>query len=443
MYCKFCSTQIDDDSLFCESCGRQVHAIPDRVRKAHPQRKGRYRKRKKAVCLRTGKLLVVFMLIIVTFFICSTLFSGQTDPEEKNYISLVQDGYLGEFTDITVKEILDGYYGMLYEQEEWDSGETDSGSTIVQAKYYDEGMEEDATTIQFTMLNEECFKITAFIDPLNPVEKATDLLATMNYNYLLAYLAENRSVAGDIHAEKDLIDRLRQISGSSVQFGAAAEYKGNRATICETDGQMPLDISVAMLLDNYGLLDISYYSGNATEPSAGEGYSATAPQGTVETDPVEPSTESSMMPWTETKEFGDFWEKYTTCYDPMAGQYVGPVVDGRTLTFGVTALEDTDGNRVFLLSYSLGGKIVEYDGEYYEVADFVEFPSGYYNFTNRSATVVFTIDKYYPEYIGNFVINLQYTPSGTEYSIYADIPGILDTNGETWIVEHISDTGYE
>ena len=84
MYCKFCSTQIDDDSLFCESCGRQVHAIPDRVRKAHPQRKGRYRKRKKAVCLRTGKLLVVFMLIIVTFFICSTLFSGQTDPEEKN-----------------------------------------------------------------------------------------------------------------------------------------------------------------------------------------------------------------------------------------------------------------------------------------------------------------------------------------------------------------------
>ena len=88
-------------------------------------------------------------------------------------------------------------------------------------------MEDDATTIQFTMLNEDCFKITAFVDPLNPVEKATDLLAAMNYNYLLAYMGENRSVAGDTLAEKDFIARLGQISGSAVQYGASADYSGN------------------------------------------------------------------------------------------------------------------------------------------------------------------------------------------------------------------------
>lgn len=281
MYCEFCGSRIEDDSLFCESCGKSVNAAPERTRKAQPQRKGRYHKKKKSAGLRIGKLLVAIVLIAVAVVACSSLFSGQTDSEEVNYISLVQNGYLGEYTDITVKEILDSHYGMLYENEEWDSGETDSGSIIVQARYYDEGMEEDATTIQFTMLNEECFKITAFVDPLNPVEKATDLLAVMNYNYLMTYIAENRSVAGDPLAEKDFIARLGQISGSAVQYGASAEYSGDRAAICEIDGQTPLDVSVTMQLDSYGLLDMSYYWGTdvleQTSPSEPEETEATIP----------------------------------------------------------------------------------------------------------------------------------------------------------------------
>lgn len=170
---------------------------------------------------------------------------------------------------------------------------------------------------------------------------------------------------------------------------------------------------------------------------------ATEPPETVVTEPTEPSTESNRAPWTETDEFWDFWGKYTVCYDPMAGQYIGPVVDGRTLNFSITALEDADGNRVFLLSYPLGGTIIESDGEYFEVADFVEFPTENHSFTNRSAMAVFTIDEYYPEYSGDFVVNLQYTPTGIEYSIYANIPGVLDTKGEMWIVDNVSDPEYE
>lgn len=186
------------------------------------------------------KPFVAVLVFALIGFIVAAIFSGLPDVEAENNVALVQNGYLGQYTDITVQEILDSNYGMLYENEEWESGATDSGEVIVQVKYYNEGMEDDATTIQFTMLNEECFEITAFVDPLNPVEKPTDLLAAMNYNYLLAYVAENRSVAGDPLAEMELITRLMQISGSAVQYGASSDYSGDRGTICEIDGQTSL-----------------------------------------------------------------------------------------------------------------------------------------------------------------------------------------------------------
>ena len=281
MYCEFCGSQLEENAAFCNMCGKSVDEIPGRARRVQPQRKGRYQKKKKNVRSKIGKLLVVIVLVLVAIFAFSLLFSEQTDSEEKNYTSLVQNGYLGEYTDITVKEILDSFYGMLYEHEEWDSGETDSGSIIVQARYYDEDMEDNATTIQFTMLNEECFKITAFVDPLTPVEKATDLLAAMNYNYVLAYVAKSRSVVDDPLAEKDFIARLEQISGSAVQYGASAEYGGNRASICEIEGKTPLGVNVAMLLDNYGLLDMSHYWETnvleQTSPTKSEETEATLP----------------------------------------------------------------------------------------------------------------------------------------------------------------------
>ena len=214
------------------------------------------RRKPRTSVLRVCSLAMVVAVVLGAVYIFAN--SGNSTPDT---IAIVQNGYLGEYTDISVKEILDSYYGMLYENEEWDGGTTDSGSVIVQAKYFDEGMEEDATTIQFTMLNEECFKISAFVDPLNPVEKATDMLAAMNYNYVLAYVAENQSVVGDPLAENDFITRISESSGSAVQYGASADYSGNRATICELEGKAPLDVSVAMLLDNYGLLDMSYYWG--------------------------------------------------------------------------------------------------------------------------------------------------------------------------------------
>ena len=430
MYCEFCGSRIADDSLFCESCGRPVDILPDRVQKAQTQGNTRYRKKEKTAGLKIGKLLVAIALIAVTIFACSFLFSEKTDLEE-NDISLVQNGYLGEYTDITVKEILDSYYGMLYEKEEWDSGETDSGTKIVQAKYYDEGMEEDATTIQLTMLNEECFKITAFVDPLNPVEKTTDLLAAMNYNYLLAYMAENRSVAGDILAEKDFIARLGQISGSAVQYGASAEYSGNRAAICEIDGSAPLDVSVAMLLDNYGLLDMSYYSTDIDFPAieSTEDNASTSNEASIVASGFEGIDEKNVII------SDNFWNNHSACSDPMAGEFFNYEHD---MMFWVYAGETPNGDISYLLEYTLGGETVEADGEVWESIITAIIPSSEVIIANKSSSIIFDIGAYHPQYSGTFIFDMYYTGDGTEYTVCADIPGIIDTNGNSVSIEVIS-----
>ena len=259
MFCKYCGNEIDKNTAFCDKCGKPVYGEGREKKRTATQVKGKYRRKRKSRIMPILCVIGIAILCVGIVGFGMSMMNSTGEDSSFDTIAIVQNGYLGEYTDITVKEILDSYYGMLYENEEWDGGTTDSGTVIVQARYYAEGMEDDAMTIQFTMLNEECFKITAFVDPLNPVEKATDLLAAMNYNYLIAYMGENRAVAGDSVAEKEFIARLDQISGSAVQYGAAAEYSGNRAAICEIDGQTPLDVSVAMLLDNYGLLDMSYY----------------------------------------------------------------------------------------------------------------------------------------------------------------------------------------
>ena len=257
MFCKYCGNQIEEDAAFCNVCGKPVSRNHRESTGKSTHTRGKYQRKEKH--RRVSKLCVIG-IVILCIGVCGLGF-GLMNSVGEDSIATVQNGYLGEYTDITVKEILYWCYGMLHEKEEWDGGITDSGSEIVQVKYYDEGMEEDATTIQFTMLNEQCFKITAFVDPMNPVEKPTDLLATMNYNYLTAYMGIHRSVAGDLSAEKDLVARLGQISGSAVAYGASADYSGDRTALCEIDGQTPLNVDVAMLLDSYGLFDMSYYSG--------------------------------------------------------------------------------------------------------------------------------------------------------------------------------------
>lgn len=207
-------------------------------------------------------------------------------------VETVQTGYLGEYTDITVQELFDGYYQtMLGCESAWDGGETEEGKQIVQVTYSSENM--DSTTIQFTMLDDQVFKITALVDPLFAIDQASDLSAALNNIYLMLYMSQHESEAGDANFEQALVDRLDQVSGSAVLYGASADYAGDRSELCTLFGDSPLEVSVPWMLDAYGYFDMTNYASNTSDAVA---------EDTPDEDYIFPSdrqyiTEADMANW--------------------------------------------------------------------------------------------------------------------------------------------------
>ena len=194
MYCKYCGAVIDDDAEFCFKCGKPQHAVKNSnaaqqshvrkdIRRADPQtRKGtnprqpvynqpasyydpnmqcefqprtpqrngrRYQKKKKKHVL---PIIITILLLLAVIIGTVLFFRPVHDEETDNAIAVIQNGYLGEYTDITVKELLDYNYGPRYEQNIWDGGYNDKDELIVEAKYYNS--DKDATRIQFTIVNQ-------------------------------------------------------------------------------------------------------------------------------------------------------------------------------------------------------------------------------------------------------------------------------------------------
>lgn len=290
LYCKYCGERLEPGSAFCVKCGKPLRPqnnpaggqnrpqAPREDNRSKPFGKeesftyesrrpaprssskgGKFAQKRsspRAPILRIVGVIALCTVLVVGAF---ALIGNLGEPSTKKNIKTVQNGYLGEFTNLTVKEILDNSCGMMYEDSVWDGGETDSGKKIVQVKFFNESFETDPMVIQFTMLDRDCFKITSYVDPISPIEKSTDLFAEMNWNYLTAYLGQDETIVGNKAKEYSFFQHLDQISGSAVQYGAAANYHGDRAKLCELDNEKPLEVSVAMLIDNYGLMDMSYY----------------------------------------------------------------------------------------------------------------------------------------------------------------------------------------
>lgn len=299
MFCPNCGTQIEDNTAFCPTCGTPLKKKTDAAQPAtmagddpgvdsanNNGNKARKKNAKKKWFIIGG---VTVILIIVACLMASP--SGSTSVERN--IQTVQTGYLGEYTDITVQELFDGYYQtMLGCEAAWDGGETEEGKQIVQVTYSSADM--DDTTIQFTMLNDQVFEVTAFVDPLLTIEQATDLPAELNYIYLLLYTSQHESEVGNANFEQALVDRLDQISGSAVLYGASADYTGDRSELCTLFGDSPLEVSVPWMLDAYGYFDMSYYMNDISAPAETEE--------TTDDDYIFPSdrqyiTEADMTGW--------------------------------------------------------------------------------------------------------------------------------------------------
>lgn len=142
-----------------------------------------------------GISILIFAVLMLT---CITSCS---DDSADKAIETVKTGYLSEYTDMTVSEFLEGYYGLMYDEIEWDGGTTDSDKLLVQVKFSDTNEIFDPTTIQFTMLDEECFEVTAMVDPSMSTKKPTDVAALLNNAYYMQYVLQHEQMVGNFDAE--------------------------------------------------------------------------------------------------------------------------------------------------------------------------------------------------------------------------------------------------
>lgn len=220
---------------------------------------------KKTYCI----LFVVVTILIVM------LFAGCSDSDKDDCEAVVRDGYLGEYTDITVSELLDFSYGKLFDNKEWDSGTTDDDKTIVQVKYSNNS-NDDSLTIQFTLKSDDIFKITGFVDTTKENMSLSDIMAELNEAYLLSYISKTNIIPNS-DIENALLNRLNSIPASAVLFGAKANYEGDRGEICRIYGESPIEVSVTELLDLYGIIDLSLYDfnelPNQNQTNSGEDFS--------------------------------------------------------------------------------------------------------------------------------------------------------------------------
>ena len=315
MFCPNCGTEIKEKKTFCPKCGSPlgVEAVQEDTKTVEaaastenvhenvippqgapvPSHQGG---KKKFIIGGIGAVVLMLSAVMIGTSGGNT---GSTSTD--TYIETVQNGYLGEFTDMTVQELLSSYYeDQLGCTAEWDGGENDDGQQIVEVKYTDETVGD--TTIQFKMLDEQVFKISAFHDPNTEIEKASDLAAELNSLYFMAYTTKHETELDSAEKMKAFIDQLDQISGSAVLYGAAANYTGDRAQLCTLFGEDALETSVSWLLDAYGYLDMSDYMQQDTADTTAAESASTAD--TSSADYIFPSdrqyiSEADMAGWNQ------------------------------------------------------------------------------------------------------------------------------------------------
>lgn len=281
MYCPNCGTEFDNNMNFCPNCGAKRPQPKSAVENSPHQQQDALShevitnmqsdassnhskdsispKKKRKLPLIAGILCIVVIACIAV----AVLSRGGNSSE----ISTVQNGYLGEFTNMTVKEILDGYYmdTLNYEEGIWDSGITDDGTTIVQVEYTNETL--GTVTIQFSLQDEDCFKVTALEDPMENIQNASDLLTILNKFYIVSYESQ--------YSQDELVEKgpelwayLDTVNAASVRYGAASDYTENRAELHRLFGDAALDMSTAELLEIYGITPSITENATSDEPSS-------------------------------------------------------------------------------------------------------------------------------------------------------------------------------
>ena len=184
------------------------------------------------------------LIVLMTFCSCSS-----SSASDNSYIDVIKNGYLGEFDDVTVDEMLTNYLSVFYDSLTWDVGTTNDNKVIVQlhASAVDKELKFDDTDIQFTFLDNDVFQVSGLKDGtlLTEDTKASDVAYFMDAVYLNYYM---KKINPDENAYSE---RLNSINATSCLYGASASYDGDRKKLYELFEDKPMDMTAFGLINYY------------------------------------------------------------------------------------------------------------------------------------------------------------------------------------------------
>lgn len=207
-------------------------------------------------------VIVVLAILVVVFGDSSD--STQKTDKESDYVTMVQTGYLGEFTDATVKEILETFAMSGYTAQ-WSHSQMDNGEYVMFWLYGEDETPEDGTNVLFKICSDETFKVAGYAENGKEDFEWTEIADKLNELYLYWYLKNkvdpDATAIEKIKKTEELVqNQFNHISGTAVLYGATKEYSGDRGNLSkEIDNTDPINMTVTEIVNLYspGLLDTS------------------------------------------------------------------------------------------------------------------------------------------------------------------------------------------
>lgn len=191
---------------------------------------------------------IIACLVFAWPILTKPIFNKSIPQGNTEQIATVQNGYLGEFTDMTVYDIL-WTFRIYYENEIWNCGTTNEGVKFVEVQFTSPDTDESAT-IQFEILDGEVFRVSSFQDSAMSGAQSSDVI----YALTSAYYSQKCMDYLDQPAEIEKINTfLNEVDGSAILYGAASSYDGDRSNLYALFDKDKLYLSAAELLSIYGV----------------------------------------------------------------------------------------------------------------------------------------------------------------------------------------------
>ncbi len=150
-YCQYCGKKIERELKFCPHCGSEIIFNMQYGTNVKPERIPVQKKRKYPIVIVT---MLIFVMLISG---CLLFFKDNVSVSKEELIQMVQNGHLGNYDVVTIKEVLEYVYG----DGEWNTGAAIDGKRNI-VEYKDKDI-----TIQFSVdLDEkEIFSVSGINAP--------------------------------------------------------------------------------------------------------------------------------------------------------------------------------------------------------------------------------------------------------------------------------------